>query len=397
MQAVLHNILVVAVIFILIMSAYLFIFQGSKRVLGKYPLGMFTFTSLLFTAGLDSGLVMLPLTEFPTYQTEADYAFSNPAAIEFGFWGFLVWTFYFLTAYYFLRIEPKIKLFEVPFFKYVNNFVTIATCAFTAYLFLGNLPTYIEGITDMQAWLLVSFVVLTAVLTSTEIRFIKVLSVGSSWLFASLIFGMWFDSGMGVSGFLKNLGLVGDYFPNIAKFTTPINDYHEFYLMWWFSWSIMIGQFMAKFAGNMTTRALLISMLVIPSIQLAVWFAVLYGYFSSATEVAVFWKTCMVVVGVIYVVNSLDSLTRLYTDNLNWTTKRLGTPQYIVLNLVIMMGLVALYKFQPDLMQIQYVGMVVIFLYVAAMVRMVMKREALMTPHSADKNAPLMLNQLDLN
>ena len=121
MQAVLHNILVVAVIFILIMSAYLFIFQGSKRVLGKYPLGMFTFTSLLFTAGLDSGLVMLPLTEFPTYQTEADYAFSNPAAIEFGFWGFLVWTFYFLTAYYFLRIEPKIKLFEVPFFKYVRE------------------------------------------------------------------------------------------------------------------------------------------------------------------------------------------------------------------------------------------------------------------------------------
>jgi hypothetical protein len=56
-----------------------------------------------------------------------------------------------------------------------------------------------------------------------------------------------------------------------------------------------------------------------------------------------------------------------------------------------MMGLVALYKFQPNLMQIQYVGMVVIFLYVAALVRMYMKRDALMTPHSEDKNAPLIL------
>lgn len=387
----LHNTLVVAVLFILLMTAYLFIFQGSKRVQGKYPLGVFTFTSLLFTAGLDSGLVMLPLTEFPTYQTEPAFSFTNPAAIEFGFWGFLVWTFYFLTAYYFLRIEPKIKLFDVPFFKFVNNFVTIATCAFTAYLFLGNLPTYIKDITNFQAWLLVTFVVLTAVCTSTEIRFIKVLSVGSSWLFASLIFGMWLDSKMGATGFFKNLALVGDYFPNITKFVTPINDYHEFYLMWWFSWSIMIGQFMAKFAGNMSTRTLLVSMLVIPSIQLAVWFAVIYGYYSSATEVATFWKTCMVVVGIIYVVNSLDSLTRLYTDNLNWTTKRLGKMKYIVMNLAIMMGLVALYKFQPNLMQIQYVGMVVIFLYVAALIRMWMKRDALMTPHSVDKNAPLIL------
>lgn len=385
----LTTVLKIAVVFILIATIYLFIFQGKKRVIGKYPLGIFTFTSLLFTAGLDSGLVMLPLTEFPVYEKDPAYAFTNPAAIEFGFWGFLVWTFYFITAYYFLRIEPKIKLFEVPFFKYLNNGVIVATCAFTGFLFLGNLPTYIADISDLQAWLLVSFVVLTAVCTSTEIRFIKVLAVGSTWLFFSLIFGMWLDSGMGGAGFLKNLGLVGDYFPNIGHFVLPINDYHEFYLMWWFSWSIMIGQFMAKFAGNMSTRTLLLGMLVIPSIQLAVWFSVLYGYYSSATEVALFWKTFMVVVGIIYVVNSLDSLTRLYTDNLNLTTKRLGTYKYIILNFSVMMGLVGLYKFAPEIMDIKYVGMTVILMYVAALVRMYMKRDVLMAPTSGDVNAPL--------
>ncbi len=378
MQGVLSGVLRVAVIFIFVTTAYLFLFHGSRRVLGKYPLGTFTFTSLLFTAGLDSGLVMLPLTEFATYTSDPAYSFTNPAAIEFGFWGFLVWTFYFITAYYFLRVEPKIKLFEVPFFKYVNNFVTVATCAFTAFLFLGNLPSYIDGITNMQAWLLVALVVLAAICTSTEIRFIKVLSVGSSWLFASLIFGLWMDSGMGATGLVKNLQLVGDYFPNIHHFMLPINDYHEFYLMWWFSWSIMIGQFMAKFAGNMTTRRLLLSMLIVPSIQLAVWFSVIYGYYSSATQVANFWKICMVVVGVIYVINSLDSLTRLYTDNLNWTTKRFGTRKYIIINTSIMMGLVVLYRYFPDLMQIQYVGVTVIFLYVSALIHMLLKRHLLL-------------------
>ena len=391
MQTFYGVVLTVAVLFILAATAYIFAFHGKQRVLGKYPLGTFTFSALLFTAGLDSGLVMLPLTEFPEYAKDPIYAFTNPAAIEFGFWGFLVWTFYFITAYYFLRIEPKVKLFDIAFFKWVNNLVIIATCAFTAFLFLGNLPSYIDGITPLQQWMLVTFVVLTAVVTSTEIRFIKVLSVGSTWLFFSLIAGMWFDSGMWLTGFLKNMGLVLDYFPNIHRFVLPINDYHQFYLMWWFSWSIMIGQFMAKFAGDMSVRKLLISMLIIPSIQLAVWFSVLFGYYSNATEVANFWKICMVVVGIIYVVNSLDSLTRLYTDNLNLTTQRLGSRVYIVLNLAVMMGLVALYKFAPDLMQIQYVGLTVIFLYAAALVRMYLRRDLLKTPHGADKNAPLAL------
>jgi hypothetical protein len=66
-----------------------------------------------FHVGLDVGLIMLPLTEFPVYAREPVYAFANPLAITFGFWGFLVWGFYFLTTFYFLVVEPRLRLFEI--------------------------------------------------------------------------------------------------------------------------------------------------------------------------------------------------------------------------------------------------------------------------------------------
>jgi len=40
-------------------------------------------------------------------------------------------------------------------------------------------------------------------------------------------------------------------------------------------------------------------------------------------------------------------------------------------------------------MDIKYVGMTVILMYVAALVRMYMKRDVLMAPTSGDVNAPL--------
>ena len=79
---------------------------------------------------------MNPLTEFPIYADESVYGFANPLAIEFGFWGFLIWAFYFLTTFYFCVLEPKVKLFEIPLVKALNNIVIIATCAFTGFLFL---------------------------------------------------------------------------------------------------------------------------------------------------------------------------------------------------------------------------------------------------------------------
>ena len=122
---------------------------GNLRCIGVTPVKTFTFIAILFTSGLDVGLIMFPLTEFAGYadlKASPEYAFTNPLAIEFGFWGFLIWAFYFLTTFYFCVIEPRVKFFEIPIVKLINNIVIIGTCAFTAFLFLIYLPSYIEGI-----------------------------------------------------------------------------------------------------------------------------------------------------------------------------------------------------------------------------------------------------------
>ena len=102
---------------------------------GVTPVPLFTFIAILFTSGLDVGLIMFPLAfDFPLYAdtaTEPAYGFTNPLALEFGFWGFLIWTFYFLTTFYFCAIEPRVKFFEIPAIKLLNNIVIITTCAFT--------------------------------------------------------------------------------------------------------------------------------------------------------------------------------------------------------------------------------------------------------------------------
>ena len=138
-------------VFTFLMVAYSIIKWGNVRLTGPNPVGLFTFMAILFTSGLDVGLIMFPLTEFPVYadlKASPEYGFTNPLAIEFGFWGFLIWAFYFLTTFYFCIIEPKVKFFEIKIVKWINNFVIITTCALTGYLFLINLPWYLPSIGD---------------------------------------------------------------------------------------------------------------------------------------------------------------------------------------------------------------------------------------------------------
>ncbi len=333
------------------------------RCVGTVPVSFFTFIAILFTSGLDVGLIMFPLVDFELFASDEAYAFANPLAIEFGFWGFLVWAFYFLTTFYFCIVEPKLGLFEIPWIKFTNNIVIIGTCAFTAFLFLFYLPDYIAGISDVFRYALVALVILFATVSSTDIRFVKVLSVSSTWLFFALIFGAWLASGMGLEGLVQSLSGIGDYFSNIHRFVSPITEYHQFYLYWWFAWSIMIGQFVARFVGGIRAWQLLPALVVVPSIPIALWFAVLYHYFSSGMEIGPGWRLAMVVVGVIFVINSLDSLIRLYTQNLDFTPVRFGRVIYIIGNWAALSVLVVLYQFTP--LKIEWIGLVVIGIYTA--------------------------------
>ncbi|MCC7031503.1 MAG: BCCT family transporter [Acidobacteria bacterium] len=356
-------ILSAAIIVTLLTSAVIVLRWGGRPVQGPMPLSLLGFMAVLFTSGLDVGLVMLPLTEFPVYAREPAYAFANPLAVAFGSWGFLVWGFYFLTTFYFLAVEPHVKLFETPRVKFINNLVIIGTCAFTAHLLLRNLPFYVPAIDDLSRYGIVALTVLVAVLTSTHIRYVRLLSVWSMWMFGALVAAMWLASGMGVGGFLQSAADIGSYFAHLPRFVVPMSDYHAFYLFWWFSWSIMIGQFVARFVGGMRTWQLATALLVIPSIPLAAWFSVLYFYFRQGMSVHPILAVAMVVVGIVFVVNSLDSLIRLYSDNLGLTARRLGTPAYVAAHWVLMFALVLAFQFTP--LQIEWIGLVVIALYAA--------------------------------
>ena len=189
----------------------------------------------------------------------------------------------------------------------------------------------------------------------------------------------------------STIGLISGYFGNIHKFVLPINDYHEFYLFWWFAWSIMIGQFTSRFVGGMKTQHLLAALLVIPSIPLAIWFSILYYYYANEISTTGLLNGAMIVVGITFVINSLDSLIRLYSDNLSITTERFGKAKYIAGNVAVLFGLTLLFKSQW--LQIQWIGAVVVGIYLACLVFIfITKRKEVM---SIDTSPPQ--NELDFN
>ena len=378
-------ILTIAMAVTMLTALVLVIRWHDLKCTGPIPVSFFTFIAILFTSGLDVGLIMFPLVDFELYASEAEYSFANPLALEFGFWGFLVWSFYFLTTFYFCIVEPKLKLFEIPIIKLTNNIVIIGTCAFTAFLFLVYLPDYIQGISEPFRYGLVAAVILFATLSSTDIKYVKVLSISSTWLFFALIAGAWLASGMGVFGLAKSMSGIGAYFSNIHRFMSPITEYHQFYLYWWFAWSIMIGQFVARFVGDLKAWQLLLALVIVPSIPIAIWFSVLYYYFSNGLDIGAYWRLAMVVVGVIFVINSLDSLIRLYTQNLGVTTDRFGKLHYIIGNWVALSALVMLYKFTP--LKIEWIGLVVVGIYAAIYVLVFQRRQQLQTPGERERLA----------
>ena len=366
--------------------AFILLRWPAVACIGVTPVHTLTFIAILFTSGLDVGLIMFPLTEFGGYADHAanpEYAFANPLAIEFGFWAFLIWGFYFLTCFYFCIIEPHVKFFDIALVKLVNNLVIIGTCAFTSYLLLANLPWYLPQIGDGETvlpvfYVLVFVAIAVAVYSSSEIKYVRLHSVSSTWLFGVLVVVMWGSAFLGngstPADFFSTAGLLGEYFSNLHRFILPINEYHEFYLYWWFAWSIMIGQFTARFVSGIRTWQLLFAMLIVPSIAIGIWFTVLYHLHEQGREIGAVVSIGMIGVGVLMVINSLDSLIRLYTDNLGLTARRLGQRNYFLGNIFALCALTLL--FRSDFLRIQWVGALVIAIYFTCFAYIVLRKWA---------------------
>jgi choline-glycine betaine transporter len=130
--------------------------------------------------------------------------------------------------------------------------------------------------------------------------------------------------------------------------------------------------------GELRTWQLFLALLIIPSIPISIWFSVLYGVYEQGQDISGFLTWFMVLVGVIFVTNSLDSLTRLYTDNLQLTVDRLGRLKYIGIHWLLLYSLILFYQFTP--LQIEWIGLVVIGLYAVVAVLVILRRKLLVDP-----------------
>jgi hypothetical protein len=98
----------------------------------------------------------------------------------------------------------------------------------------------------------------------------------------------------------------------------------------------------------------------------------LYYVHLNDINIAGWLNGMMAAVGVLFVINSLDSLIRLYTDNLNITITRVGKTPYFIGNLLVLSSLTLL--FTLDFLQIQWVGAVVIGLMFSCLLFMLFTR-----------------------
>ena len=204
-------------------------------------------------------------------------------------------------------------------------------------------------------------VVLLAVASSLRFQVLRWLSVGSSLIFLALVLRGAVVADLEGTALLARGQDLAAYFQHFHRFLSPLSDYHEFYLFWWFTWSLMIGQFIARFLAGQRTVTVLALLLVVPSIPLALWFAVLYQFHLEAAALPERYALLMVAVGILFLVNSLDSLTRLYTQNLALSPERLGAWAYLAVNWVLIFGLVLLFRYTP--LKIEWLGLAVLGLY----------------------------------
>ena len=101
----------------------------------------------------------------------------------------------------------------------------------------------------------------------------------------------------------------------------------------------------------------------------------LFEVYEQGLDISGFINGFMILVGVIFVTNSLDSLTRLYSENLQLTVDRLGKLKYIGIHWCLLYGLILFYQFTP--LQIEWIGLIVIGFYAAISVLIYFRRQML--------------------
>lgn len=379
---------------ILFIGIWLNIKFYNRSLTGQHPSSPIALFAILFTSGLDGGFILLPLLEFKQYQeADSSFSFTNPLAIELGFWGFTAWALYYVSALYFLTLEPKYRWFDKPVVKIVNGIIILTTCAFTLSLFLTLMPHYVPfNLSQQLSFLFIAFLIIIALRMSESVQLMTVFSQLSMCAFGGLTFMLFFISDFNVTNAKTTVTLASDYLIHLDKFILPFNEYHEFYLAWWLTWSIMLGQFVARFVKNMSPLKLLWIMTLVPLIPSFIWFSVLYFIDIKQLVLSDRVNLVFLLLGVAFVVNSLDFMVAQYSTVFKLNRQCLGRRKFMVYNALLLLALTWLFQYQILLVQytaalviclICYLGITSIFVETTGMNIPTAKRFSIFKPKKA--------------
>lgn len=364
-------ILSLGIVFTFVLGTYLTWRYKKQPLSGEQPASTFTMIAILFTSGLDGGFILLPMTEFPSYSKDIAFSFTSPLSIELGLWGLTAWLLFYVSTLYFLTLEPKLKLFERKEVQILNSLVVLTTCAFTLSLFLNLLPDYIHNDNHLSylpgvSFLLVLCIIIFALTMSTKVSFMTKLSKFSVYLFVVLTIYLIISFNFDNKSMEASLIQLNHYLSNAHRFILPLNEYHEFYLAWWLTWTIMLGQFVAKFVKHLKPIKLLLAMSVIPMIPTFIWFSVLYHIHLTEQTITMTTALFMIFLAILFVVNSLDFMIANYANTLKLGRVQLSNTGFILANTVLLMCLT--YLFKESFLFIEWTAFLVVLIFIYGLI-----------------------------
>lgn len=355
----------VGVVGILILGVVLMFLYRKNTLTGSEPASITALTAILFTSGLDGGFILLPLIEYNQYATDEVYQFTNPLAIEMGFWGISAWAMYFVSTLYFLTLEPKLKLFEVLWVKRLSACVVVATCAFTLSLFLDLMPHYLPETLKQSTWLLGSLttiIIVASLVISINTHLMTLVSKVSVVAFVLLCCYLAWLIQLDFTDIAQSISYGSDYFSHAHRFILPFNDYHEFYLAWWMTWSIMLGQFVAKFVRNLKPVTLFFVMTILPLLPSFIWFSLLFQFFENGYVLSAGSQLVMLILGCGFVINSIDFMVANYSQTFSLTLNKQGPVKFVIVNTGILV--IFTYLFQSQWVFVQTAASLVVLIII---------------------------------
>ena len=133
------------------------------------------------------------------------------------------------------------------------------------------------------------------------------------------------------------------------------------------TWTIMLGQFVAKFVKQLSPIKLLLIMVILPLLPTAIWFSLLFHWQQLNIEQSLLFNGAMIFIAMLFVINSLDFMTANYSSALGLSRQqfpatRKGSYQFITINTLVLF--IVTFLFHTQLLLVNYIAILVIGLII---------------------------------